>query len=257
MSTTTSTNNSTNQCNNAALMQQNTSVENNVRFNTDVIVLDNFSASKKNISNQCISDGATKQTSNSVGINSDNNRTTVESTTICDIYSDINEVNHFKPTPEMFELAKKIEHGITLLHSHHGHNNLLYTDNFSMSRPIKESDLSNAVPCSWSIKYGDWVPYEWTNDPEFHSIKPTIGIGTLQSLIKKCGFLLGITARPVRNVTELDDGAGGHIYLPYDYTKFRQASGIVTCIGFSEDHEDVRCMGWCDPHGWWGHVVND
>ena len=85
MSTTKSTNNSINQCTNAALKQQNTSVENNVSADTDVVVLDIFSASNKNINNQSINDDAMKQSNNSdansVGTNSDINRSTVDSTT--------------------------------------------------------------------------------------------------------------------------------------------------------------------------------
>ena len=88
MTITTTMTTTTNQCTNAALTQQNKPVENNVSADTDVVVLDIFSASKKNTNNnQCINDDAMKQPNNSVsvGINSDDNRrTTVDSTMLHD-----------------------------------------------------------------------------------------------------------------------------------------------------------------------------
>ena len=88
MTITTTMTTTTNQCMNAALKQQSKPVENNVSADTDVVVLDIFSASKKNTTNnQCINDDAMKQSNNSVsvGINSDDNRrTTVDSTMLHD-----------------------------------------------------------------------------------------------------------------------------------------------------------------------------
>ena len=85
--TTSTTTTTTNQCMNTALTQQSKPVENNVSADTDIVVLDIFSASKKNTNNQCINDDAMKQPNHSVsvGINSDDNRrTTVDSTMLHD-----------------------------------------------------------------------------------------------------------------------------------------------------------------------------
>lgn len=174
---------------------------------------------------------------------------------INNVFPDINAVAHFKTSPEMFDFAKKYDTGVTLLHSHHGHSKLLYTDDFSKSSPVKDDDLSHdlshAVPCSWYANEGDWFPYEWTNEPKFEASKPTVPTEALQALIKNCGFLLGITARPVRSYLEQDDGAGGHTYIQHASPQVsanqnaKRTTLTVTCLGQSEDiHDD--CMSWCD-----------
>jgi len=176
-----------------------------------------------------------------------------------EVFPDIGSLSAFKPIADVYSFVTEKKVGVTLLHTHHGHAHLLYLAEFNRSRPIKEEEIATAVPCSWySNSLGAWQPYEWTTEQDAQLLLQLPPLShhlaeQLRALSALCGVALGISIRPVRNMTELEDLAepGAHVFVSHgSVTHADGVTPIVTCVGYSEQDslsvdiclKETRCV---------------
>ena len=170
-------------------------------------------------------------------------------------FPDISSVSSFKPSSDLYSLVKQHGSGVTLLHSHHSHSQLVYEDNKSW--PVRsEADKEGATPCSWYVdENGLFVPYEWSRTADIllkdkPALTPQLAAGLAQ-LEAALGYRLGVTYRAGRSCVEveIEDEPGAHLYVPkadIDYGAVENS--VVTCVSLPRDGgelTDENCAFEC------------
>jgi hypothetical protein len=184
---------------------------------------------------------------------------------LASLFPDVRNLKDFVPHPSLRQFANKNQCGVTLLHAHHGHFRLLFTEDYTRSRPVSSSDLNVSMKaCSWILdEANEWTPYEWTTDelPQQLELSNALAL-ELNALSQATGRSMGVTARPIRRVTELEcsDLPGAHVYIPRKESKL-SSNSIVTCIGPDgprDGAQDCDCEYYasCSTDGDGGHEDN-
>jgi hypothetical protein len=128
----------------------------------------------------------------------------------------------FLPTQDHFSFCEENNVGLALLHSHHGVSELLYTANFTASRPLTDYEKHAAIPCSFAFDTNGVVhPIEWAEAGSlgirpFPAALPEL-LRALQKLERQSEVAFGFTLKPVdaddRVEVDIAGRPGWHEYL--------------------------------------------